>query len=74
MSISDVKIEKSKWFQKYKTTPYIIEKTKLNQSQQHKQKKILVNSQTIDCYSVYFADQGQDLNNYKKEEIEQESL
>ena len=44
MSISDVKIEKSKWFQKYKTTPYIIEKTKLNQSQQHKQKKILVNS------------------------------
>ena len=35
--------------------PHIIEKTKLNQSLQPKQKKILVNSWAIDCYSVYFA-------------------
>ena len=28
----------------------------------------------IVCFSVYFADKGQDLNNYKKDEIEQEPL
>ena len=42
MSSSNVKIEKSKLLQKYtyiKTTPYIIEKTKRNQSLQPKQKK-----------------------------------
>ena len=42
MSSSDVKIEKSKLLQKYtyiKTTLYIIEKTKLNQSLQPKQRK-----------------------------------
>ena len=42
MSNSDVKIEKSKLLQKYtyiKTTLYIIEKTKLNQSLQRKQGK-----------------------------------
>ena len=56
MSSSDFKIEKSKLLRKYKTTTYIKEKTKLNQSLQPKQNKILVNSWTIDCYSVYFAD------------------
>ena len=56
MSSSDAKIRKSKLHQKYKTTRYIIEKTKFNQSLQPKQKKILVNSWTIDCYSFYFAD------------------
>ena len=55
MSSNDVKIEKSKLLQKYKTTLYIKEKTKLNPSLQLKQKKILVSSWTIDCYSVYFA-------------------
>ena len=42
MSNSDVKIEKGKLLQKYtyiKTTLYIIEKTKLNQSLQRKQRK-----------------------------------
>ena len=42
MSCSNVKIEKSKLLQKYtyiKTAPYIIEKTKRNQSLQPKQKK-----------------------------------
>ena len=56
MSSSDVKIEKSKLLQNYKTTPCIKETTKLNQSLQPKQKAILVTSWTIDCYSVYFAD------------------
>ena len=77
MISSDVKIEKSKLLQKYtyiKTTPYIIEKIKLNQSLQPKQKKILVNSWTVGSYSVYFSDQGQDLNNYKKDEIEEEPM
>ena len=76
MSSSDVKIEKSKLLQKctyVKTNSYIIEKTKLAQSLQPKQKKIVVNSWTVDCYSIYFADQDQNLNNYKKDEIEQES-
>ena len=43
MSSSDVKIEKSKLLQKstyIKTTPYIIEKTKLTQSLQPKQKTL----------------------------------
>ena len=31
-----------------------------------------VSSWNVDCYSIYFADKGQDLNNYKKNEIEQE--
>ena len=74
MSSSDIKIRKSKLLQKYKATPYGKEKTKLNQSLQPKQKKILVNSQATDCQSLYFADQGQDLSNYKKDEIEQEAL
>ena len=42
MSGSDVKIEKSKLLEKYayiKTTLYIIEKTKLNQSLPPKQRK-----------------------------------
>ena len=42
MSSIDVKIEKSRLLQKYtyiKTTLYIIEKTKLNQSLQPKQRK-----------------------------------
>ena len=42
MNSSDVKIEKSKLLQKYtyiKTTLYIVEKTKLNQSLQPKQRK-----------------------------------
>ena len=59
MSSSDVKIEKSKLLQNYtyiKTTPYITEKTKLSQSLQPKQKKIVVNSGTVDCYFVYSAD------------------
>ena len=58
MSSSDVKIEKSKLLKKYtyvKTTPYSIEKTKLTQSLQSKQKNILVKSWTVDCYFVYFA-------------------
>ena len=74
MNSSDAKIKKSKLHQKYKTTRYIIEKTKFNQSLQPKQKKILVKSWTIHCYSFYFADQSKDLNNYKKNEIEQEPL
>ena len=45
--------------------PYILQK---------KQKKILVNTWTVDCYFVYFADYDHDLNNYKKGEIELESL
>ena len=57
-----------------KTSPYTVEKTKLTQNLQPKQKKILVNYWIVDCYFVYMADQGQDLNNYKKEEMEQESL
>ena len=43
MSSSDVKIEKSKLLQKYtyiKTTPYIIETTKLTQRLQPKQKTL----------------------------------
>ena len=42
MSCSDVKIEKSKLLQKYtyiKITPYVIEKTKLNQNLQPMQRK-----------------------------------
>ena len=45
MSSSDVKIEKSKLLHKYtyiKTTLYIIEKTKLNQSLQPKQRLALL--------------------------------
>ena len=59
MSSSDVKIKKSKLLQKYayiKPTSYIKEKTKLNQSLKPNQKRILVNSWTVDCYSVHFAD------------------
>ena len=33
-----------------------------------------MSSWIVDCYSVYFTDKCQDLNNYKKDEIEQESL
>ena len=42
MSCSDVKIEKSKLLQKHtyiKITPYVIEKTKLNQNLQPMQRK-----------------------------------
>ena len=52
MSNSNVKIEKNKLLQKYKTTPYIKEKIKLNQSLKPKQKSILVNSWAIDCPRV----------------------
>ena len=47
MSRNNIKIEIYKLLQKYtfiKTTQYIIEKTKLTQSLQPKQKKILVTS------------------------------
>ena len=75
MSSSDVKIVKSKLLQKYthiKTTLYIIEKTKLNQNQQPKQRKLswargLLLFRLFGRLGSRF-----DLNNYKKDEIEQE--
>ena len=73
MSSSDVKIGKSKLLQKYtyiKTTPYTIEKTKFIQSLQSEQKKILVNTWTVDCYLFILHTRS----NYKKDEMEQESL
>ena len=54
-----VKIEKCKLLQNYtynKTTPYVIEKTKPPPSPKFKQKKMLMNSWTIDCFFAYFAD------------------